>query len=528
MIAVINCCLFIMEDKMHENRQDLKITALYCRLSADDELKGDSNSIIHQKELLQEYAYKHGLRQIEFYVDDGYTGTNFDRPDFQRLISDVENNLIGSVVVKDLSRLGRNYLKVGYYTEVLFPENDIRFISVTDNIDSFNEAGMNDFVPFKNIMNEWYAKDLSRKQRAVVKSKGNSGKRLTCRTVYGYKKDENGEWVIDEPSANVVKTIFNLYLKGYGQSMIANYLFQQKIETPNAKKSDKTKNPYRWSVQTITQILSHQEYAGDTVNFKMSELGTKKVFTNTQPAIIEREVFEKAQLLRKKRKRLYRRFDEQAIFANVLFCSDCDSKMYIQRKFNRNCTNSYVCSKSRLSSDCSSHYVNEKKLIAYVLKSINALITTDRKSLVSLIEMKKQLEAQKQKIENEKNLQNANNRISEIDKILINLYEDKVKGNITLETFQMCDKNFCIEKAELQKLIIDSSRQSVVINKQEVEISNFIKMLNKYHTPLSELTPEVIDDFIEKIVVFEAEKINNVRNQQINIFYHGIGMISLE
>ena len=293
MIAVINCCLFIMEDKMHENRQDLKITALYCRLSADDELKGDSNSIIHQKELLQEYAYKHGLRQIEFYVDDGYTGTNFERPDFQRLISDVENNLIGSVVVKDLSRLGRNYLKVGYYTEILFPQNDIRFISVTDNIDSISEAGMNDFVPFKNIMNEWYAKDLSRKQRAVVKSKGNSGKRLTCRTVYGYKKDENGEWVIDEPSANVVKMIFNLYLKGYGQSMIANYLFQQKIETPNAKKSDKTKNPYRWSVQTITQILSHQEYAGDTVNFKMSELGTKKVFTNTQPAIIEREVFEK-------------------------------------------------------------------------------------------------------------------------------------------------------------------------------------------------------------------------------------------
>lgn len=178
---------------MHENRQDLKITALYCRLSADDELKGDSNSIIHQKELLQEYAYKHGLRQIEFYVDDGYTGTNFERPDFQRLISDVENNLIGSVVVKDLSRLGRNYLKVGYYTEVLFPQNDIRFISVTDNIDSISEAGMNDFVPFKNIMNEWYAKDLSRKQRAVVKSKGNSGKRLTCRTVYGYKKTENGE-----------------------------------------------------------------------------------------------------------------------------------------------------------------------------------------------------------------------------------------------------------------------------------------------------------------------------------------------
>lgn len=439
---------------MHENRQDLKITALYCRLSADDELKGDSNSIIHQKELLQEYAYKHGLRQIEFYVDDGYTGTNFERPDFQRLISDVENNLIGSVVVKDLSRLGRNYLKVGYYTEVLFPQNDIRFISVTDNIDSISEAGMNDFVPFKNIMNEWYAKDLSRKQRAVVKSKGNSGKRLTCRTVYGYKKDENGEWVIDEPSANVVKTIFNLYLKGYGQSMIANYLFQQKIETPNAKKSDKTKNPYRWSVQTITQILSHQEYAGDTVNFKMSELGTKKVFTNTQPAIIEREVFEKAQLLREKRKRVYRRFDEQSIFANVLFCSDCGSKMYIQRKFNRNCTNSYVCSKSRLSSDCSSHYVNEKRLITYVLKSINALITTDRKSLVSLIETKKQLEAQKQKIENEKISKMLIIAFRRLIKFLLICTRIRSKVILLLKHFKCVTKIFVLKKLSCKNSLL--------------------------------------------------------------------------
>ena len=244
---------------MQENKQNIRFTALYCRLSSDDELKGDSNSIIHQKQILQDYALKNSLTPTEVYVDDGFTGTNFDRPDFKRLLSDVENDLVKTIIVKDLSRFGRNYLKVGYYTEILFPSKGVRFISVSDNLDTSAKDEINDFIPFKNIMNEWYAKDLSRKQRAVIKSKGNAGKRLSTRPIYGYKKAENGDWIIDEPAAFVVRKIFDLYLKGYGPASIANYLFANKVKIPSLtglQISDKTRNPYRWSKDSVAHILT--------------------------------------------------------------------------------------------------------------------------------------------------------------------------------------------------------------------------------------------------------------------------------
>lgn len=248
---------------MQENKQNIRFTALYCRLSSDDELKGDSNSIIHQKQILQDYALKYSLTPTEVYVDDGFTGTNFDRPDFKRLLSDVENDLVKTIIVKDLSRFGRNYLKVGYYTEILFPSKGVRFISVSDNLDTSAKDEINDFIPFKNIMNEWYAKDLSRKQRAVIKSKGNAGKRLSTRPIYGYKKAENGDWIIDEPAAIVVRKIFDLYLKGYGPASIANYLFANKVKIPSLtglQISDKTRNPYRWSKDSVAHILTCQDY----------------------------------------------------------------------------------------------------------------------------------------------------------------------------------------------------------------------------------------------------------------------------
>ena len=202
---------------------EFKITALYARLSSDDELQGESNSITHQKQILEEYAATNNLNNYQFYVDDGFSGTNFERPGFQRMVSDIKNGVIGTVVVKDLSRFGRNYLQVGYYTEMMFPEYDIRFISVTDNVDS--NFGYNEFVPLHNLMNDWYAKDISRKQKAVIQSKGNSGKRLTTKAIFGYKKDDDGQWVIDSEAAEVVKKIFKLCLDGYGTQMIANYLF---------------------------------------------------------------------------------------------------------------------------------------------------------------------------------------------------------------------------------------------------------------------------------------------------------------
>lgn len=393
---------------MQENKQNLRFTALYCRLSSDDELKGDSNSIIHQKQILQDYALKHSLTPTEIYVDDGFTGTNFDRPDFKRLLSDVENDLVKTVIVKDLSRLGRNYLKVGYYTEVLFPEKGVRFISIADNLDTSVNDELNDFIPFKNIMNEWYAKDLARKQRAVVKSKGNSGIRLATRPLYGYKKAENGDWLIDEPTAAVVQKIFDLYLKGYGPASIANYLFANKVKIPSTiglPKLNPEQNPYRWSKDTVAKILTYQDYCGDMINFKRSDVDSLVIFPDRQEPIISREI---------------------------------------------------------------------------------------------------------------------------IDTILKNLYEDKVLGNINLATFKKLESDYLREQAELNKVIFEQSKIKVNLENRSKSICGFLKKLESYNNPVSELSKDLLIDLIDKIEICEATKNGNERSQQVHIYYKEIGKINLE
>ncbi len=527
--------------------EKVKITALYCRLSADDELKGESNSISHQKEILQEFALTNGFDNCRYYVDDGYSGTTFNRPDFTKMMDDVENDLIGAIIIKDLSRLGRNYLKVGYYTEIVFPEKDIRFISVTDNLDSYD--GLNEFAPFKNIMNDWYAKDISRKQRAVIKSKGNAGKRLTTKAIFGYKKDENGQWIIDEESASVVRKIFQLCIDGYGVQMIANYLFAKKIKTPTAYTGKiqpggiAETNPYRWSAQTVSGILSRQEYCGDTVNFKfkrkncMSKQIIKKdpseykIFPNTHEAIISREDFDKVQKIRSQRKRITP-IHEKVIFEDVLFCADCGSKMYIMRSRNWKQTkpDCYVCSKSRKDSSCTSHYIRESNLIEYVKNAINNFLKCEssREKLFAAIQdgiIKRNHQTQ---MEMQKNLFDAQNRVKEIDGIIKSLYEDKVRGNISIELFQRLSRNFKNEQDELNNYIIKNTKDNVVINKEKTAVNDFINIVKNYSNTISELTPEIVKDFIEHIEVFEAKKIDGIRQQKINIYFKGIGLLNLE
>lgn len=527
--------------------EKVKITALYCRLSADDELKGESNSINHQKEILQEFALANGFDNCRYYVDDGYSGTTFNRPDFTKMMDDVENDLISAIIVKDLSRLGRNYLKVGYYTEIIFPEKDIRFISVTDNLDSYD--GLNEFAPFKNIMNDWYAKDISRKQRAVIKNKGNAGKRLTTRAIFGYKKDENKQWIIDEDAAKVVRKIFQLCLDGYGVQMIANYLFANKIKNPSAYSGQirtdgvAHKNPYLWSAQTVSGILSRQEYCGDTVNFKyqrkncMSKQVTKKdpseykIFQNTHEAIIKREDFDNVQKIRSQRKRISP-IQEKVIFGDMLFCADCGSKMYIMRSRNWKQTkpDCYVCSKSRKDSSCTSHYIRESNLTEYVKNAINNFLEFEdnREILFDDIQdgiVKRNNQAQ---MKMQKNLFDAKNRIKEIDEIIKSLYEDKVKGNITIELFQKLSRNFKNEQDELNDYIIKVTKESAVINKEKTAVNEFINTVQKYNDKISELTPEIVNDFIEHIEIFEAKKIDGKRQQKINIYFKGIGLLNLE
>lgn len=522
-----------------------KITSLYCRLSADDELKGESNSISNQKQILQAYAFEHGFKNIRFYIDDGVSGTTFNRPDFIRLINDIESDLVNTVIVKDLSRFGRNYLKVGYYTEVLFPEKNIRFISVSDNIDSSNEEfGMNEFVPIKNLMNDWYAKDISRKQRAVINLKGNSGKRLTTRAIYGYKKDENKEWIIDKPAAEVVQKIFQLCIDGYGIQMIANYLFAQHIKNPSAHsgKFKTDRNPYVWSAQTVAGILSRQEYCGDTVNFKSHRLSCMskqivkydpseyKIFPNTHEAIISRDVFEKVQHIRSQRKRITP-IDEKPLFADKLFCSSCGSKMHIMRTRNwkRTKPDCYVCSKSRKqSSACTSHYITESNLIQYVMSIINKLVLYDRDCIIERINNNINKRNTKIKNENKKSLTNAKVRLSELDNIIRNLYEDKVKGNISLELFSTLVSSYQQEQVQLNEFIISNKMNILEVDNDKKAIREFLSAMDKYDNIILKLTPEIVNDFIDKIVIYDSEKVDGKRQQQIDIHFKGIGLLDSE
>ena len=524
-----------------------KITALYARLSSDDELQGDSNSIIHQKKILEEYAATNGLGNCQFYVDDGFSGTNFDRPDFQRMIEDIENQIVGTVIVKDLSRFGRNYYQVGYYTEKYFLENNIRFISITDNVDSIN--GTNEFAPFHNLINDFYAKDIAKKQKAVIDSKGNAGQRLTTRAIYGYRKDEDGQWIVDETTAPVVKKIFELCISGKGVQQIANYLFANKIECPAAHNGQIRKggiaerNPYLWSAQTVTQILSKQEYCGDTVNFRYRKKGlcskivvknepeNIKIFENTHEAIIDRETFAKVQEIRSKKRR--RAAIEKPVLFEEIYCADCGKRMLIIRSRNYH-PNAYVCSTYRKAlvlkeHSCTSHYITEKFLADVVMQEINKLLCSSQNNSEDFCR-KINAEIKKQnglsQAEAKKEISVAQSRTTEIDEIIKSLYEDKVKGNISLEIFQKLSSEYCSEQKLLTAKIIDCNKRIAELGKRREEIRRFFEVVSKYSSgdSLQELTKEVIGDFIDHIVISQEKEADGKRQPQI--YFKGIGILS--
>ena len=524
-----------------------KITALYARLSADDELQGDSNSIIHQKQILEEFAANNGLGNCQFYVDDGWTGTNFDRPNFQRLVTDIENQIVDTVIVKDLSRLGRNYYQVGYYTEKFFLEHNIRFISITDNVDSIN--GTNEFAPFHNLINDFYAKDIAKKQKAVIESKGNAGQRLTTRAIFGYKKDENGQWIIDEEAASVVKKIFDLCSSGKGVQQIANYLFANKIKNPTAYKgkvkegSVAERNPYLWSAQTVSQILSKQEYCGDTVNFRYRKKGLCskiivknspediKIFEDTHEAIISRELFGKVQQIRSKKRR--RAAIEKPVLFEEIYCSDCGSRMLIIRSRNYHPA-SYVCSTYRKAlvvkeHSCTSHYISEKVLAKIVLELINQLLLFARKSPTIFrqtvtSEFTKQNGLSQAKLKKE--ILIAQKRTTEINKIIKELYEDKVKGNISLEIFQKLSSAYGLEQNAINAKILDDKKKIAELGKTREALKGFLDVVENYceNGEIQVLTKDIVEDFIDHIVIDQEKKADGKR--QPKIYFKGIGLLS--
>ena len=526
-----------------------KITALYCRLSRDDDMAGESNSIINQKSILSKYAKENKFQNIKFFVDDGYSGTNFTRPAFMEMMELAESGKIGTIIVKDHSRLGRNRLIVGQLLEEDFVRLNIRYIAIMDNIDS--SKGLNDFLPIQDWFNEMHAKNTSQKIRAVLKNKGESGISLANNVPYGYKKDENdkAKWLIDEISAEVVKEIFNLFIHGHGTCEIARILKERKIMTPseyNANigrntKANSQEYQYKWCSVTVAGILDRQEYIGDTVNFKSTTRSYKdktrvylpkkdrKIFKNTHEPIIDEYTWNIAQQLRNNRKKPTHS-GKKSIFSGLLFCYDCGEKMYFQSPVtDLKSKDHYRCSSYKHDTSlCTSHYITDEVLQNIVLENIQKVISY-MKSYEDLFiqeQLAKSTQDEIKKISNsKKELEKAKNRVIEIDNLFRHIYEDNVSGKLTDDRFRNLSFNYDKEQQELKLKIEQLSKEIDNTEKKETNLTQFISNVKKY-TEITELTPEILNELIEKIIIHQTEKINGKKVQEIDIYYRGVGIIS--
>lgn len=526
------------------------VTALYARLSKDDDLVGDSNSIVHQKEILSKYAKEHGFTNIEFYVDDGFSGTNFNRPNFQRLMADAEEGKLSTVIVKDMSRFGRDYIMVGYYTEIYFSNLNIRFIAINDNVDSSIQTE-NDLTPFKNVFNEWYAKDTSKKIRAVFKAKGNSGKHLTNNPPFGYIKDPNDKekWIIDEEAAVTVKRIFEMFSNGVRMPEIARKLTQEKVETPtlyNLKHGIKIRRtsefPEIWSNATIKGILDQIAYAGHTVNFQTTKKSYKNkkqvrlpkegwvIYRNTQEAIIDEKTFETVQQMRNV-KRAYTKFNEPNMFSGLLCCADCGNRLTIQRVAkNRNMDN-FTCATYRKKKKglCSSHRILVSELTEVVksdLQKVCEYVFLHEKEFTDEYLSGSKKETEKFQSKTKAELKRLSERQEEIGRIIRKLYEDNVCGRITDERFDFLAKSYEDEGNDLKQKILELQYALSASVQDEEKLSKFLKVVKTY-TEIQELTPEILNSFIEKIYIGETERYDGRKMQDVEIIYKFVGAINL-
>ena len=530
-----------------------KITALYCRLSQEDDLQGESNSITNQKSILKKFADENGFRNVQFFVDDGYSGTNFNRPDWQRLVGMIDEGRIGTIIVKDMSRLGRDYLQVGMYTEMVFPNNDIRFIAINNGVDSINGTE-NDMTPFINIFNEFYAKDTSRKIRAVFKAKGNSGKPLTTFPPYGYLKDpaDKFHWIIDEEAAPVVKLMFELCVAGYGPSQISKELMRRGIPTPTehfeaigvktqAKKSEQSGF---WQQRTIADILLKPEYLGHTVNFRshkksfkckkkvMNDPSEWMVFENTHEAIIDQETFDIVQRIREGRRRLTP-MGEMPVLSGMLFCADCGAKLYQVR--HRGWTHEqelFVCATYRKNKGgCSSHQIHNVQVEEILLRELKRITTFAREredEFVSLVTQQNEKELNRQLRESSSELARAEERIRQLDTIITKLYEDNISGKISDERFAKMSASYETEQKGLESRVsilrsfIDGTKE------QRLNAESFLGMVRKY-SDITELSADIIRSFVEKIEVKKPEKVPGTRTkkQTIVIWWNFIGALDI-
>ena len=529
------------------------ITALYPRLSHEDELQGESNSISNQKRILETYAKQNGFSNLRWYTDDGYSGANFQRPGFQAMLADIEAGKVGTVIVKDMSRLGRNYLQVGMYTEMIFPQKGVRFIAINDGVDS--AQGENDFAPLRNIFNEWLGRDTSKKIKAVKRSKGMSGKPVTSKPVYGYLMDEDENFIIDEEAAPVVRQIYSLCLAGNGPTKIARMLTEQQIPTPGTLEYRRTGSTRRyhpgyeckWATNTVVHLLENREYTGCLVNFKTEKPSYKlkhsienppekqAVFENHHEPIIDRETWERVQELRKQRKRP-NRYDEVGLFSGILFCADCGSVMYQQRyqtdKRKQDC---YICgSYKKRTADCTAHFIRTDLLTAGVLSNLRKVTSYAAKHearfMKLLIEQNEDGDRRRNAAK-KKELEAAEKRIAELSAIFKRLYEDSVTGRISDERFTELSADYEAEQKELKER---AARLREELSKAQEATANAEKFMNvvRRHTTIEELTPTLLREFVEKIVVHESVALDGkrrgkLRRQEIEIYYSFVGKVEL-
>ena len=515
-----------------------KITALYCRLSRDDENEGVSGSIKNQTEILQRYAADNGFKNTRLFIDDGFSGTNFDRPAFNEIMKLGENEKIGTLIVKDHSRLGRNRLVVGALMEEEFDRMGIRYIS--------------DLVPMQDLFNEWHAKNTSDKVRRVFQSKGKSGKPLTTNPPFGYMKnsDNKDEWIIDEPAAKIVRRIFKMCVSGLGPSQIAKQLKADKVMTPTEYWISIGRNcgkppsvPYHWCPATVADILGKQEYCGDTVNFRSQRKSFKNkkkvelppeqwlVFENTHPAIIDRETFELVRELRKN-KRKPTRTGIVSMFSGLVYCADCGEKLYYSATNNYKENQAYFfCSSYRKNSDvCSAHYIREKVIYSLVLENMQRVFLNvqayekefARKQMDCYTEEKRKELATKRR-----ELNKIKKRISEIDDLILKIYEDNVSHKISDERFEVFSKRYETEQQELKAKIPELEAYLSAETDKTESLQKFIAKVKKVTSP-TELTPELVNEFIEKIVVSSPHYLDGKRYQLIDVHYKGVGIINIQ
>ena len=536
-----------------QNETIIGITALYCRLSRDDGAEGESNSIANQKKLLAKYAKEHGFTNTKFYVDDGYTGTNFNRPGFQQMLEDMEMGYISTVIVKDSSRFGRNYLEVGQYTDYYFPEHNIRFIAINDCIDS--ENGEDDFSAFRNVMNEMYAKDISRKVRSSHRLRGNAGEPLAP-PPYGYVKDPENKkkWIIDPDAAEVVQRIFRLCIEGNGNETIARILQDDKVLVPQAywqskgmsRGGKKTQpNPYKWCKTTIAKMLEQQEYCGDIINFKSYSKSFRNktrvenpkenwaIFKDVHEPIIDRETWERVQALTKNSKRRKPKNEnvKKSIFTNLLYCGDCGHKLWFNINKQNPSIRFYSCSNYKgLRGTCeSTHYVREDSLGQVVKMELFKLATYldhDETAFAELLEHKTNKDALAERKAAESALAAATARSQELLRLYERVYEDNVNGKVTDDWFMRLSHKYEVEQEELKKQMFDLKNKIERLDTAQNSSGSFIRAIRKFMT-MQTLTPIVLQELIDKIEVFPIEGTGKNRTQRLVIHYRFVGCIDL-